>query len=120
MLGPVASIVGFTGQLTRCRGATSCREAAIASKFKTYIISLSVILTNDYKASLNKFILREFLLFLNANSEILFTLNSFKPQCHSVPASSLEERLAGEIVVPQIVKKFPNGNPKFIAVFTKS
>lgn len=70
MLGPVASIVGFTSQLTRCREATSCREAAIASKFKTYIISLSVILTNDYEVSLNKFILHDFRTYLHVNSEM--------------------------------------------------
>jgi len=69
MLRPVAYIVGFTSQLTLCRGATSCREAAIASKFKTYIISLSVILTNDYEASLNKFILHDLPISLNVNSE---------------------------------------------------
>jgi hypothetical protein len=52
MLRPVACNVGFISQRARCRGAISCREAAIASKFKTCIISLSVILTDGREASL--------------------------------------------------------------------
>jgi len=37
-----------------------------------------------------------------------------------MPTKSLEEKLVGEIMVLQIVKKFPGRNPKFIAVFSKS
>jgi hypothetical protein len=74
MLWPVACNVGFISQRSRRRGAISCREAAIASKFETCIISLSVILTDGREASLYELRTIRFAYIFHIISQILLIL----------------------------------------------